>query len=126
MSWTREQAEEYDSTLEQFLKETGGRFTRGEMKDILNSLHRYERTLHRLSENACNGWDVTGRGDESKEWRERVEKKVASIEKLVKKIAERLGFGVDFQGDPRGATIRFKLPSKNYNSWDGETWIIGW
>lgn len=126
MSWTHKQVEEYDSTLDAFQEEVRDRVTRQELKHILNTLHRAEATLHRLAENAGNGWDATGMGDESKEWRERDERKEAATEKRVHAIAERLGFKVDFNGDPRGGAIRFTLPSGRSNNWDGRTWGIYW
>lgn len=56
----------------------------------------------------------------------RLEDKESRIEQKVKDIAELLRFTVHTQGDPRGGTIRFKLPSKRSNNWDNETWGIYW
>lgn len=40
-------------------------------------------------------------------------------------VAGALGFhSVKFDTDPRGYTIKLKLPSGRYNSWDGESWGV--
>jgi hypothetical protein len=125
----KHQREEWARTEQAFIEDSPRVF--GEMSfrgrnEVLDSLHRYEATLHRISENECNGWDITGRGDESKEWRERDEKKAARIEAKVSELAERLGFKVNFNGDPRGGSIRFVLPSGRSNGWDSTSWGIYW
>jgi hypothetical protein len=123
----KKQREEWARTENAFIEESPRVF--GEMSyqgriAVLDSLHRYEATLNRISENACNGWDITGRGDESKELRERDEKKAVRVAARVRELAERLGFKVNFNGDPRGGSIRFKLPSGRSNGWDGTSWGI--
>jgi hypothetical protein len=35
-------------------------------------------------------------------------------------------YGVIFNGDPRGGSIRFVLPSGKSNGMDGKTWGIYW
>ena len=85
------------------------------MADYLSELHKYESTLTRYNTIACER-DLTV-------WEE---KRGVVIENKVKDIAAILGFDVIFNSDPRGYAIRFILPSKKYNSWDGETWALNW
>lgn len=85
------------------------------LSGILDTLHRYETALHHLSERECN-IGLT----------EKEQRREQSIENKVRAIAEDLGFKVNFNGDPRGGAIRFILPTKESNGWDGETWGIYW
>jgi hypothetical protein len=111
------QKQEYISTLDLFMKDTTNKSIRTlDMIQILDTLHRYETLLTNLNTRACNG-----------EIEDSIyEKKTNNIEEKVKIIAESLGFGISFNHDPRGASICFILPSKKYNSWDGETWRLFW
>jgi len=124
----KRQCEEWSNTENRFMEDSPvfAAMSYRERNGILDRLHRWETTLHRIAENTCNGWDRSGRGDEDTEWRERDEKKEARIEKAVAELAAQLGFSVDFNGDPRGGSIRFRLPSGKSNGWDGETWGIYW
>jgi len=56
----------------------------------------------------------------------RIQKRESNIEEKVKLIASVLNFKVSFNGDPRGYAIRFELPDKSYNNFDGLTWCINW
>ena len=131
---TRQQLENYQKTEAMFWKESPS--FKGNMENTLDLIHRAETTLHRISENQCNGhpkrkvewrdgkqfiYDV-----ENVEWRERDEKTEAKLETKIKGIAKELGFKVDFNGDPRGSAIRFILPSGKSNNWDGESWGVYW
>ena len=131
---TKKQLEDYRETLNTFEKESS--FTPNEMYDALDTIHRAETTLHRIAENHCNGhpkrrveyrdgkqfvYDV-----EDLDWLARDEKTEARLEAKIKGITKQLGFKVDFNGDPRGGTIRFTLPSGKSNNWDGETWGVYW
>ncbi len=111
---TNTKMREWVITRDQFGRE--GKFENGvDLEDVLDKLHYYETALHRLAETACNR-DMTAHE----------EKREASITTRVKAIAERIGFKVKFNGDPRGGAIRFILPSGKSNNWDGETWGIYW
>ena len=143
-NWTLKARIEYQRTLEQFLdecnegfyRECNQKITRPEMINILNKLHRYETTLHRINENDCNGHPrMKTEYREGKmyrfevediAWVKRDEKKEISIQNKVKTIADKLGFMVQFNGDPRGGAIQFTLPSKKSNSWNNEVWGIFW
>jgi hypothetical protein len=75
-------------------------------------IHRHTSTLHRIDENGCNGHPMTKTevrdGQfyrfevENVRWRERDEKKEASLEKRIREICALHGWSVEFQGDPRG------------------------
>jgi hypothetical protein len=39
-------------------------------------------------------------------------------------VAEALGLDVETDGDPRGYTIKLRLPSGRFNSWDGLSWGV--
>lgn len=90
-------------------------FTPEQLED-LRELHRYSVTLHRLDENACNGWPKTktevreGKifcySVEDEAWRMRDEKKEKSIELKIEAIAGKHQWKVDHQGDPRGWPLR--------------------
>ncbi len=102
----------------------------------LAQLHRWEKTLTRLSENQCNGWPAWVNGQLVYDWDEdQSAKELAQAERIEKRVTRLVeshpGVTVDFQGDPRGGAIRLHLPAdadghKQYNSWDGESWVIDW
>jgi AraC-like DNA-binding protein len=110
----KQSKENYAATFNRFIEDSKVK-NPGEMSDILNDLHRYESSLKRLNTAVCE-----------RELTENDEKKTEMIERKVKEIAEQLGFNFYINDDPRGYAIRFYLPSKHYNSWDGETWGINW
>jgi len=132
---TKKQIEEYQRTEHRFF-EDAPHISASRMSDILNKVHRYETTLHRINENDCNGHPrmkiehrdgKTYRFEvEDIAWAKRDEKKEASIQKKVQDIADELKFQVQFNGDPRGGAIQFVLPSKKSNSWNNEVWGIFW
>jgi hypothetical protein len=110
----KQSKENYTFTFNRFM-EDGNIKDPSELSDILNDLHRYESSLSRYNEIACN-----------REMTDNEIKRQGMIENKVKEIATKLGFNFYINGDPRGYAIRFYLPSKHYNSWDGETWGINW
>ncbi|MDZ4231591.1 MAG: hypothetical protein U1C52_02250 [Patescibacteria group bacterium] len=113
----KQQREDYTRTYEQFREETN--LNSYEIRSILDQLHRYETSLHRISEIQCS---IEMTPTEEK----RLERRDANLEKKTTAIAEKLGFQVRFNSDPRGGAIRFVLPSGKSNGWDGETWGIYW
>lgn len=110
----KQQKENYSVSFKRFM-EDGNIKNTGELSEIMDKLHRYETTLSRIHTIECER-DLT---DNEVKQEERTTQKV-------KEIAEKLGFNFFINGDPRGFAIRFYLPSKRYNSWDGETWGIDW
>ena len=117
----KKQINEWTETYNRFAEDSAYFASLGWMdcRDILNRLHRYETTLHTISEKWCN--DEMSIKEEL-----RISRKEENTEKKVREIAEKLGFSVSFNGDPRGGAIRFVLPSGRSNNWDGTTWGIYW
>jgi len=134
----RKQLEKYQRIENKFLELFYNPVT-GECPDvrtILDKLHRYETTLHRINENDCNGHPKmkTEYRDGKKyryevedlQWAERDAKKEKSIQDKVIALLKPLNIEVRFNGDPRGGAIRMLLPDHTSNGWDGETWGIYW
>lgn len=101
----------------------------------LDTLHRAETSLTRLSENECNGWPTWHNGRIVYDWNEaeaaKDKAKADRIEARITRLVERHGLTVTFGGDPRGCAIRILLPAdetgyRAHNSWDGESWVIDW
>lgn len=138
MSFTKTQAREYHRIESKFLElfYQYPTVTGTEIRAILDKLHRYESTLHRIAENDCNGHPktVTEYRDgkmyryevEDQKWLARDEKKEKSIREKVIALLTPYNIEVQFNGDPRGGAIRMKLPDNTSNNWDGETWGIYW
>jgi hypothetical protein len=51
---TKQQMREYALTEERFMTDVP-HISAGHMRTLLDHLHRYETTLHRIAENDCNG-----------------------------------------------------------------------
>ncbi len=94
-----------------------------ETVDALKALKRYASTLHRLDENACNGWPkpVTEIREgktyrysvEDTLWRYKDEKKEESVNKKVEQLAKNMGWTFERQGDPRGFPFYVKVTIDN-------------
>lgn len=84
------------------------------LADTLLKLKRLTKTIDRYNETACNR-ELT---EAEKKAQDKAEDKVKAICKDVLKC------GVEIQNDPRGFSVGLLLPSKRYNSLDGETWRI--
>ena len=52
-------------------------------------------------------------------WDARIEKRAHQLEKRMLAILKPYGFDVTFGGDPRGFTVKLKLPSGASNTWGG-------
>ena len=72
----------------------------GSSMDI-HALQSYARSLHRLDEASCNGYQ-TWRGEWDEEAEQRAERREASIEEKAARIALAWGLKVYRQSDPRG------------------------
>jgi len=118
MAWSKKKYELYHETVSKF-SELNPSINWFDMEKLCNTLHRYETSLHRINEMRCN--DIIPEYDQS-----RIDKKESNIENKVRLIASVLNFKVSFNGDPRGYAIRFELPDKSYNNFDGLTWCINW
>jgi hypothetical protein len=138
MSYTKKQVEEYQRIESKFLDlfYQYPTVTGTEIRVLLDKLHRYETTLHRISENECNGHPTSKleyrdgkmyRYDvEDLEWSARDAKKEISIQNKVIDLLKPYKIEVRFNGDPRGGAIRMLLPDHTSNNWDQDTWGIYW
>jgi len=74
-------------------------------------LRKYETILSQINTRACNGYHsgLSERRDNNR---------YNAAKTAVESIAAKYGFGVKFNGDPRGGAIRFILPSGASNGWD--------
>jgi hypothetical protein len=86
---------------------------RSSARNAANLLCRHGRTYARLQEAQCNG--LTPRQEA---W---AEKREAQLTKRITAICEGLGAGFVpvFNGDPRGATVKIRVPSGRTNDWGG-------
>lgn len=90
-------------------------FTPEQLED-LKSLHRYAKTLHRISENQCNGHPkikteyrygkMYQYSVEDEAWRDRDEKREASYNQKIAGICEKHAWVFELQGDPRGWPLK--------------------
>lgn len=97
------------------------------------SLLRHARTHGRLAVDECNGCWAHSVPDEQlggadprtyrravvSAWESQLEKKTAACEKRIKEICAGFNLPVTMGGDPRGSTVKLKLPSGVYNTWGG-------
>ncbi len=68
-------------------------------------LLRYSATYGRIAEDDCNGYQ-DWRGNEDTKAADRAQRKSEAMERLINHVCERLGVKADFQGDPRGFTVK--------------------
>lgn len=118
-------------------RDMGHELPQNEVSYDCDLLHRYETTLRRIDENECNGWPrevVERRGGkvyrynvQDEGWEKRDKAREESTQRKVRNIAEKYGIAVNFNGDPRGGSIRFVMPDGRSNGFinDG-TWGIYW
>lgn len=91
-------------------------------------LLRHGKTYARLQEMSCNGvgtWygeSAASFGKRQERFERALEKKESQIEARIRAIVGELGagFGVLFQGDPRGSTVKITVPSGYTNDWGRE------
>ena len=82
-------------------------------------LLRHGKTYSRLQEAHCNGvGEWCGESNESFSRRQArfekwIDKREGQIERRIARIAQALGYVADFQGDPRGYTVRIVVPSRS-------------
>jgi hypothetical protein len=98
---------------------------RSSARNAANLLCRHGRTYARLQEALCNGPGVIY-GESTESWRRRseahdkwVEKRNAQLQARITAICQQLGSGFEpvFNGDPRGATVKIRVPSGRTNDW---------
>jgi hypothetical protein len=130
---TRKEAEartEFENILleeQAFDARRGPERKRTSARNAANLLCRHGRTYARIQEALCNGPGVIyGESNESfnrrlnkhEQW---VEKRNAQLQTRITAICEGLGAGFVpvFNGDPRGATVKIRVPSGRTNDWGG-------
>lgn len=87
-----------------------------EMAKLVDTLHRYESTLHTIGERYCND-------DMSEHEQKRIETKETNTEKRVKELLSSIGINhVTFSGDPRGCMIKMIL----YEDRPYDEYVINW
>ena len=94
---------------------TGSPSSVRDIEKLVDTLHRYETTLHRLFTEKCN-----------RELNQDEINKIQNTKNHVLCIADMFKIPVYFNDDPRGGAIRFILPSKRSNNMGGEDWGIYW
>jgi hypothetical protein len=107
---------DYYLSMYSWLSEKMPEKSRYDISGMMDQLHRWETTLHRIAENDCNGhpkskveyrdgkmyrYDV-----EDEAWAARDAKKEASIISKINAMFECTPIKPDFNGDPRGGYIR--------------------
>lgn len=102
-----------------FTAETPKLVTEGDIQSAALRLLRYGATLGRLAEEQCNGYqDWHGNWDERAE--KRAEAKEARIVARVEALCAEIGCKPNFQGDPRGNTLKIIVPDGYTNDWGRE------
>lgn len=104
--------EKFHNILNVLLEETPCGYL--ETLESLEQLVTINHSLNKLNELAC-GCELTINQ----------EKRLEKLECRALGIIKKLGFKGDTQRDPRGDAILIYLPSKKFNSWDGESYRIG-
>lgn len=92
------------------LRKEGATITQRKATILANQLWSFGLPSQQLAEAACNR-ELTPR-EESYDNR---------LDKRVEEIGKELGLTAYRQGDPRGWTIRVKVPKDLADCWDGET-----
>lgn len=113
----------------------GGRgWTFPECQHAARLILRHAATHGRLEVETCNGHPIQGQCPPAgcdmpaynarvnklqAAWDARIERQEAQAEKRIAEICAPFGIVPNFGGDPRGYTVKLKLPSGAYNTWGG-------
>ncbi len=130
---TKQEAENRIRFVDRIAQEVGRDskpFSAREVVRLAELILRHGKTYSRIQEMNCNGVG-TWYGESNESFAKRqsrheayCEKREQQLEKRITAICAELGAGFEpiFQGDPRGNTIKIKLPSqpKAANSYDQE------
>ncbi len=102
--------------------------TEGKIQRAAVKLLRYGATYGRIQEFDCNSPDARYGQDEynkrmQEQWereRERLHRKETRIVRRVEELCASIGCQAIFSGDPRGNTIKIKMPDGYTNDWGRE------
>ena len=102
--------------------------TEGDLERAAQKLLRYGATYGRIQEFDCGSPDARYGQDEynkrmQERWereQERLHQKEERITQKIKELCHSIGCGVVFSGDPRGSTIKVKVPDGYTNDWGKE------
>lgn len=89
--------------------------------DVSRSILRDAQRLHTIAEHQCG--DGKGSGPYGEPTEEELTRWERSEEAAEKRIGQRLApyeIAAHFQGDPRGAVVKLRLPSGRHNDFGGE------
>ena len=110
----------------QIVQRESNAFTFMERDRLARLLMRHAKTHGNLQEQNCNGCG-TWYGESTESFNKRqsrfeaaLEKREQQIERRLTEIANQLGFGIILGGDPRGATVKLKVPSGFTDDWAKE------
>ena len=89
---------------------------------VADLLCRHGKTYARLQEANCNGPGDLASNATIERFYARLERRESNLEDLIRRKCQELGplFSPIFGGDPRGATIKIKVPSGRTNDWGKE------
>ena len=76
----------------------------------LQRLLRFAATHQRICTDECN-----------RELSEREQAKKIRVQRKILALCTSAKVEARFSGDPRGCTVKLRLPDGTYNNWDGET-----
>jgi len=99
--------------INQLSKETDDKMSVDDMDRIIQIAH----THHHLAEVYCSV-ELTEKQEARREKREQ------NIEAEITRLCAPYGIVPKFQGDPRGCTVKLKLPSGRTNDWGQEGWCV--
>lgn len=111
---TKKETVEFEKHLSVLCEETGADVDYLQVKRTLTALVTIEASLQRLNVFECN-YGLSSRQEKRRE----------NLENEAIELIKKLGLKGDTQRDPRGWSILIYLPSKKFNSWDGESYRIG-
>lgn len=94
----------------------------GETARTCSRIARLAKTYIGIQEELCGGprWSWNGGNWQwTQKWQDKMEQRDASIEQKIREAVAELGegYGVNFNGDPRGCCVYITAPDGRYDSW---------
>jgi hypothetical protein len=88
----------------------------GEAFEAVEGILRLAQRLQRIAERECNGHQ-TPAGDWDAKAAQKDERAEVVAQTRIATLCKPFGWVPDFQGDPRGAVVKIKVPSGRTNDW---------